>query len=360
MTSDRKADHIDICLNKPISASYNYWDDVQLVHNALPELNLNEIDTEITLFNKKLAAPIIISAMTGGFKTDKYDSEVINSNLAMGAAACGIGMGVGSQRVAVIGNELERTYSVVKFHKVPLVIGNIGAPQLVPQVDFDSTLTVDDIKSAMELVGADIMAVHLNYLQEVCMVGGDMNAKGGLFAITQMVKEVPILAKETGAGISREAALQLKNAGCAGLDVGGLGGTSFAAVEMHRAQQLGKKVHKRLGKTFWNWGIPTPISVLEANCGLPMIATGGIRNGIDVARAIVLGANAGGIARKLLKAAITSGEAVTELLKVIILELKSTMFLLGAKNIEELQKCNYILTGTTNQWYTQLREQISK
>jgi isopentenyl-diphosphate delta-isomerase len=358
MTKDRKADHVDICLNKAVNANYNYWEDVHLVHRALPELDFDEIDTTVTLFNKELKAPIIIAAMTGGFKDDKYDAEVINGNLAAGAAAAGIGMGVGSQRRAIVEHENESTFTIVKEHDVPLVIGNIGAPQLVPQKDGRKPLTLDELKAALELIDADILAVHLNYLQEICMVDGEKNAHDCLDAIGGFAKELPILVKETGAGISNEMAIKLRDAGVAGFDVGGLSGTSFAAVEMHRAERAGDKLHQRLGSTLWNWGIPTPICILESNVGLPMIATGGLRTGLDVARTLVLGANAGGIAKNLLGAAVESSEAVTDLINIIINELKSTMFLLGAKTPADLAGCNYILTGTTMEWRKQRQGQL--
>jgi isopentenyl-diphosphate delta-isomerase len=336
-----------------VDARHNYWDDIQPVHHALPELDFDEIDCGIEIFNKKLSAPIIIAAMTGGFSTEKYDAEAINANLAAGAASVGVGLGVGSQRAAAVMHEHESTFSVVKEHDVPLVIGNIGAPQLVQQKDGKKPLTLEDLKYARELIDADLIAVHLNYLQEVCMVDGDLNASGCLDAISGYAKEIPLLAKETGAGISREAAMLLANAGCAGIDVGGMSGTSFAAVEKHRAVEHDDPVHTSIGETFWNWGIPTPISVIEANVGVPLVATGGIRDGLDCARAVMMGASSAGIARRLLPAAVESETAVTETLKTIILEFKSAMFLLGARNIADLKKRKYIITGDTLLWYNE-------
>jgi isopentenyl-diphosphate delta-isomerase len=353
MSVDRKADHVDICLTKPVDADYNYWDDVHPVHHSLPEFGFDEIDTSVTLFDKKLKAPLLIAAMTGGFQSDKYDAKVINGNLAAGAAAAGIGMGVGSQRVAVVNHEHEDTFSVVKDHDVPLVLGNIGAPQLIDQKEGKRPLGKEELEYARELIGADAIAVHLNYLQEVAMVDGDLNAEGCLDAIKALAKDVPLVAKETGAGISREVAMLLLDAGMIGIDVGGLSGTSFAAVEKHRADVKDDRLHARVGETFWNWGIPTPISVLEADVGLPIIATGGIRNGLDTARAIMLGASSAGIARRILPAAVKSSDAVAEELETIILELKSAMFLLGARSIDALNKRNFIFTGDTLLWYNQ-------
>lgn len=358
MTSDRKADHVDICLTRPVDANYNHWDDVHPIHHSLPEFDFDEIDTSVTIFNKKLKAPLLIAAMTGGFQTDKYDAKAINANLAAGAAAAGIGMGVGSQRVAVLDHKYEDTFSVVKDHDVPLVLGNIGAPQLIDQKDGKKPLGKEELEYAMELIGADAVAVHLNYLQEVAMVDGDLNAGGCLDAIKSLAKDIPLIAKETGAGISREVAMLLLDVGVIGIDVGGMSGTSFAAVEKHRADEKGDTKHARIGETFWNWGIPTPISVLEADVGLPIIATGGIRNGLDTARAVMLGANNAGIARRILPAAVKSSKAVSEELENIILELKSAMFLLGARSVDVLNKRNFIFTGDTLLWYNQRLMQL--
>ncbi len=249
MGFERKADHIDICLKDDVNARHNYWDDVSLVHSALPEVDMTDVDTSITLFGKKLAAPIIISAITGGFD----GAESINRNLAHGAAKAGVGMGLGSQRPALEDKELSGSYECVKEFDVPLVMGNIGAPQLVKQKDRPALL-LDDCQRAMDMVDADVLAIHMNFLQEIVQPEGDANAKGCLDAIGEIASELTVVAKETGAGISQDAAQALKKSGVAGLDVGGLGGTSFAAVEYYRARSRGDDTLSRLGETFWNWG----------------------------------------------------------------------------------------------------------
>jgi isopentenyl-diphosphate delta-isomerase len=345
MGFERKSDHIDICLNKEVNANYNYWDDVHLIHNALPEVNLNDIDTSITLFGKKLAAPIVISAITGGFE----GAGEINRNLAHGTSKVGIGLGLGSQRPGIVDETQSQSYGVVKDFDVPLVIANLGAPQFVRQKDHEP-FTLDDCRRAMEMVGGDVLAIHMNFLQEIVQPEGDANAKGCTDAIGRVAKELPVIAKETGAGISRTAALALMDKGVAGLDVGGLGGTSFAAVEFHRAEERKEEVRSRLGKTFWDWGIPCPVSVIVADVGLPMIATGGLRTGLDVARAISMGAETGGLARCVLAAATESPEAVEKELRVIIEELKGAMFLVGASDMRELKDAPVVVTGESADW----------
>ncbi|MFO7618366.1 MAG: type 2 isopentenyl-diphosphate Delta-isomerase [Thermoplasmata archaeon] len=341
----RKADHIDICLNKDVNAARTYWNDVQILHKALPEIDMGGIDTSIELFGKKLAAPIIISAITGGFE----GAEKINRNLAGGAAEAGVGMGVGSQRPALEHPELAQSYEAIKEFKVPLVIGNVGAPQLVEQRKRHA-FDVGDCRRAMEMINADILAIHMNFLQEIVQPEGDTNAAGCLDAIGKIAKQLPVLAKETGAGISRDVAQELRLKGVKGIDVGGLGGTSFSAVEYHRAVGKNDGVLTRLGETFWDWGIPTPVSILEADVGLPVIATGGLNTGLDVAKAISLGAIAGGISRKMLKSAMESPEVVAKELNIIIAELKAAMFLTGASSVQELQDVPVIVTGYLSEW----------
>lgn len=341
----RKADHVEISLKENVQASYNYWDDIRLVHNALPEVDLDDVNTRVRLFEKELEAPIIISAMTGGFGK----SEEINRNLAKAAERLGLGMGVGSQRAALEDGDLVPTYAVLLEHDIPLRIANLGLPQLVEQ-DGKDAYGYEEAVSAMEMIDADILAVHLNYLQEIVQPEGDHRAAGTLDALKRLALRVPVLAKETGAGITRDVAVSLKQARIKGIDVGGLGGTTFSGVEVFRARSTNSKVHEQVGQTFWNWGVPTPVSVLEADVGLPLVATGGVRNGLDVARALVLGAEAGGMAGHLLKAAVESADAVTEVLETVITELKTAMFLMGAGSVSELKGLPYVTLGPTRMW----------
>jgi isopentenyl-diphosphate delta-isomerase len=348
MTSSRKTEHVKIALSQNINASHNYWDDIQLIHNALPEIDKDDIDLATKLFGKKLSAPIIISAITGGYP----GGERINSHLAEAAENLGLGFGVGSQRPALDDPELEYTYTVVKNYQIPLVLANLGAPQLVGQRG-KSPLGIEDAKRAMQMVNADLLAVHLNFLQEVVQPEGDQRAQGCLEAIRNLAAQLPVIVKETGAGISRkDLRLLTANTGIKGIDVGGMSGTSFAAVEYYRAQQRGDALRERLGKTFWDWGIPTPVAVLVARniVNIPIIATGGLRNGLDCAKAIVCGASAAGFAGILLKPASESAQAVIRELEIIIEELKTAMFLMGAKDIRSLRARKFILSHRLRSW----------
>lgn len=347
----RKHDHIEICASEDVSQDYTYWDDVKFLHNPLPEVDFEEIDTSTTIFGRKLKAPIIISAITGGYGK----AEEINRNLASVAEEFGLGMGVGSQRAALENPEVARTYSVIKEFEVPLRIGNLGVPQLIHQGK-KPPLDIEDGKRAMEMVDAHILAVHMNYLQEIVQPEGDTKSRGGLKALEKFASVLPVLAKETGAGIPKETAIKLKKARVKGLDVGGLGGTSFAAVEYYRAKSAGDSTRVNIGKTFWDWGIPTPVAVVIANVGLPIIATGGLRTGLDVARALSIGASSGGMAGRFLPAALEGREALVAEIKTILDELRAAMFLVGAKDIDELARAKAIVTGRSKEWLDQLAE----
>ncbi|MEE9267873.1 MAG: type 2 isopentenyl-diphosphate Delta-isomerase, partial [Thermoplasmata archaeon] len=329
--TERKREHVDIVLDEEVRPRHNYWDDVQFLHNAIPEVDLDEVDLRTDLFGKRLAAPIVISSMTGGFK----DAVQINANLAHGAAEVGVAMGVGSQRPVLQGQAPEDSWTVLREYDIPLVIANIGAPQLVPQAGKDP-LGVEDAKRALEMVQGDILAIHLNYTQEIVQPEGDQRSRGVLKALSAIAAEVPVLGKETGAGISRDVALRLKEAGVRGIDIGGLGGTSFSAVEYYRAKKGGMRQKERLGQTFWEWGIPSPISLLLADVGLPLIATGGLRNGLDVARALALGGQAGGMASQMLRAANESAEAVVRALEEVVAEIRAVHLLTGCRSLAEL------------------------
>jgi len=352
-TEQRKAEHVNIILNEDVSAGYDYWGDVHLLHNALPEIDLDDVDLSVKLFGKRLDAPLLISSMTGGFGM----GGEINANLAKAAAEVGVAMGVGSQRAAIEKPELEPTYAVVKDHHVPLVFANLGAPQLIPQAT-KRAYGAADAKKAMDMIGADALIVHLNFLQEVVQPEGDRRAKGCLAAIKNLATRFPVMAKETGAGISRDVAKALKKTGVKAIDVGGLGGTSFSAVEHYRARKEASSLKERLGATFWDWGIPTPASLVLANVGLPLVATGGVRSGLDAAKGIALGATAAGMAKPMLEAAKVSSDAVVTELKAVIEELKAAMFLTGASSVAELQERQVIINPPTATWIELAEEDI--
>ena len=335
ITESRKDEHVKISIEKNVAAHYNYWDDVKLTHNALPEINKNEVDTSTKLFGKKLGAPLIISAMTGGYTKGKK----INENLAAAAEKFKIGMGVGSQRAALENEKLKDTYGIIKDFDIPLRFANIGASQLVI---WGHKKTLENAHKMIDMIDAHVFIVCLNFLQEVIQAEGEANAKGSFEAIQKLAEDlnVPVVVKESGAGISFDVAERLSKTKISGIDVGGLGGTSFSAIEHYRAKLIDDELHARGGSTFWDWGIPTPTSILEVgdatDWNIPIIATGGIRNGLDAAKAIALGASCAGIARALLEPAIKSKESVIYEVDAIIKEIRATMFLLGIDNITKM------------------------
>jgi isopentenyl-diphosphate Delta-isomerase len=344
----RKADHIDACLKEEVAPTHGYWEEVKLVHESLPEVDFDEIDTSTILFGRKLSFPLIVTAITGGYPM----AERINSNLAEACSTLQVGMGVGSERAALEKGET-RSYAVLKDYDIPLRIGNIGAPQLVAQQG-RKAFGQNEARRAIELLDAHLLAVHLNYLQEIVQPGGDTNARGCLDAIRNLARELPIIAKETGAGISRGTALRLKGAGVRGLDVSGTGGTSFAAVERYRAELVRNAKLATLGHTFCDWGIPAPVAVSWANVGLPIIASGGILNGSHIAKGMALGADCGGTARAVLKDALEGPKAVQRTLETMRTEFKAAMFLTGCEKVADLAKRRVVLTGLTREWSMQL------
>lgn len=334
-------------LGENVEGRYRYWDDVQLFHNALPEIDFDEVDASVEFFGRRLKAPLMITGMTGGYP----GAVTINSNLARAAAETGIAMGVGSERAAILKGNYPESYSCVAKYPIPLKFANIGAPQIIPQSPGDRVIGLPEARAAMELIGAEALAVHLNFLQEMVQPEGDRRARGCLDQIRALSAEIPVLAKETGAGLSRFVGERLQSAGVRAFDVSGTGGTSFAAVEHHRAVAQGAVREARVGKTFWNWGIPSPVAVRElVPLGLPIVASGGIRSGLDVARAVALGATAAGIAGGVLRAAATGYREARAELEQIVYEFKVAMFLTGSRTVEELRRSRYTLIGETRSW----------
>jgi isopentenyl-diphosphate delta-isomerase len=334
-TESRKDEHVRISLNKDVSAEHNYWDDIELKHNAIPEINKNKIDFSTKLFGKKLGAPLIIAGMTGGYKKAKK----INDNLAASAENFQIGMGVGSQRAALEQPELIETYGIIKEYDIPLRFANIGASQIVM---WDHKETIENAYKMIDMIDAHVFTICLNFLQEAVQFEGEANAKGCLDAIIKVSEDldIPVIVKESGAGISYEVAERLSKTKISGIDVGGAGGTSFAAIEHFRAKLVDDKLHEKGSKTFWNWGIPTPTSILEVgeatDWKLPIIGTGGIRNGLDAAKALALGASCAGFAKTVLKPAIESKQAAITEVDRIIKEIRTAMFLVGADTVSKM------------------------
>ncbi|HEX4203523.1 MAG TPA: type 2 isopentenyl-diphosphate Delta-isomerase [Ktedonobacteraceae bacterium] len=348
----RKIEHVNVALGQDVSAPQRAnWNDVQFVHQALPEVNLDEIDTSVTFLGRRLRYPIFISSLTGGHP----DVIEINRNLAKAAEHYGLALGVGSQRAAIVNPELVASYAVTR-EQAPnaFLIANIGAPQLIAQAQHVA-FTLEQVQRAVAMIQANALAVHMNSLQEAAQPEGDRNAVGETTVLTYVTKHVgvPVLAKETGAGVNREQAFLLRSCGVSAIDVGGAGGSSMPAIEKARSQARGDERATSIGELYKDWGVPTPIAVVEARtAGLPLIATGGVRNGLDAARALALGATLVGIGFPFLQAASQSYDKVCELLETTIAQLKVAMQLSGANNLTKLREADVVVTGATREWLT--------
>ena len=348
----RKAEHVSVALGHDVAAPQAAsWADVRLVHRALPEVDLDALDTSVEFLGRRLRHPIFVSSLTGGHP----DVAGINERLAIIAEEYGLAMGVGSQRAAIVNPALAPTYSIVR-EKAPtaFLIANLGAPQLIPQ-DRHPAFTLAEVRRAIAMIRADALALHLNYLQEAAQPEGDRRARGALAALANVATSigVPVIAKETGAGISAEQARALADAGAAAIDVGGAGGSSMAAMETVRAEGRGDTHAARTGALFRDWGIPTPVAVVEARQGapgLPLIATGGVRSGLDAARALALGATLVGVGFPFLKAASEGLDAVREFLEQFLGELRVAMQLTGSSAVADLPRAPVVVLGQSGAW----------
>jgi len=344
----RKLDGLKVPLNKEVQAktTSTYLEYVQLVHNALPELNFDEIDTSTTFLNHKFAAPLIIDSMTGGTP----EAAKINERLAETAEELGLGMGLGSQRAGLKSKELAETYSIAREHAPnTFLIANIGGAQLA------KGLTIDEAKQIIDMINANALVVHLNPLQELIQPEGEPQFKGVYQKIADLVKSlsVPVIVKEVGAGISKEVAFKLQLIGVNAINVAGSGGTSWAGVEKLRAESMGDELKVHLGEMFWDWGIPTAASLIEVKKAvqLPLVASGGLRNGLEVAKCLTIGADMCAMAFPFLKQAAASKEAVVQFANLLLNELKSTMYLVGAKDVKALKASRHVLTGPLAEWF---------
>lgn len=334
----RKADHIRINLEKDVQFPRltTGLERYRFMHQALPELNLDDIDASVNLFGKTLSAPILISSMTGG--TDI--AYRLNQHLAQAAQAHGIAMGVGSQRAAIEDPKLAYTLQVRNVAPDILLFANIGAVQL------NYGYGLDQCQRAVDMIEADALILHFNVLQEAVQPEGDTRFAGLLDKVEAICKSlpVPVIAKEVGWGFSGKNARDLANAGVAAIDVAGSGGTSWSEVEYHRAPS---SFHARVAASFADWGIPTADAILYVAAGAPdvkIIASGGLRDGIDIAKSIALGATLGGLAGPFLKAADQSVEAVDQLIRELTAQIRIAMLCSGAPNIAALQQTPLLQT----------------
>jgi isopentenyl-diphosphate Delta-isomerase len=328
---NRKQEHLDLSLNQESCSEqvFSGFEDYYFVHNALPEISLEEIDTKTMLFGKELNLPLMISPMVGGID----EAKKINKDLAKAASAAGIAMGVGSQRIAINDIKLASSFNVRDVAPEIVLFANLGAVQL------NYGFGVKECLKAIEMIKADALFLHLNPLQEAIQVEGNFNFKNLLGKIKIICEEIkkPVFAREVGFGISGEVALKLKLAGVSGIDVGGRGGTSWLEIEKARLE----KSHLREAAQFFkDWGITTAQSIKLVKESCPdtyLIASGGIRTGIDVAKAIAMGADIAGIALPMLKYVRISLEACLDFIREIETGLKIAMFCIGVSNIRQLK-----------------------
>lgn len=338
--SDRKLDHINICLEEDVEArdKSTGFEDIDLIHEASPKLSCEEIDLNSSLLGKKLDAPISICPMTGGHKK----GQKINIALAEAAQELNLAFGVGSQRAAIENPDLEETYQVRDVAPNILLFGNLGIAQLTQDY------TIEEARKAIKMIQADALGLHFNSLQEAVQPEGDTNFESALEEVSKLTSklEKPIYVKETGAGFNASIATEFVNSGAEAIDISGVGGTSWAGVEALRDE-----TRRKLGETFWDWGIPTSVSTAEVSksVDVPVISSGGIRTGLDAAKAIALGADIVGIGLPLFRKSVEGKEKVVDWLKEFIQELKTAMFLTGCKNIDSLQKTSLSITGKTRE-----------
>jgi len=321
------------------------FEDTSFIHRALPEIDREKIDLTTRVFGHKFAAPLLVGAITGGTQM----ATKINATIAEAVEQLGLGMGVGSQRAALEDKKVEETFAIAR-KKAPkaFLIANIGGVQL------KNGYGVQEIQKVVDMIDADAVAIHLNALQETAQPEGQTNFSNVLQKIREVAKEIdkPVIAKETGAGIAFEEARRLEAANVKGIDVSGAGGTSFAAVEYYRAKEREDNVQRRLGDVFWDWGIPTAASIVEAAQAtyVPIIGSGGIRSGVDVAKALALGASLASFSQPILRSAVKGVKETFRTLSILIDELRNVMFLVGADSVQTLRKTPIVIRGETSEW----------
>jgi len=340
--SQRKKDHLALCAGDNVSfrEKTTLFEQIELVHNALPELHADAVDSSVELLGKRLSAPIVVAAMTGG--TD--EAAQINQDLARAADTLGLGFGLGSQRAMFVRPHTAWTFKVREHAPNVLLLGNLGVVQA-------RQMTTEQIATLCRETGSDALCIHLNPAMEIVQPGGDRDFSGGLDTIRRLVEElhIPIVVKETGCGLSRGVATLVRAAGVQHVDVSGSGGTSWVAVEAHRAVD---ETERQMADELWDWGIPTAASLVQLQgLGLNIIATGGVRSGTDIAKAVALGAVAGGLAAPVLKAHRAGGyDGALAFLRRLIHTVRSIMLLTGSRTVADLQRAPRILGPALARW----------
>ncbi len=339
--SDRKRSHLDLCEGAAVeyAGKTTLLEDVDLIHDALPELAVAEVDVSTHFLGKRLAAPLLITGMTGG----TTEAEAINRDLARVAEDHGIAFGLGSQRAMQRSPELTYTFAVRRHAPTTLVLANLGLVQA-------AALASADVERLVRAVGADALCVHMNPAQELIQPGGDRDFRGGVATFARLVRElpVPVVAKETGCGISRRVGERLLQAGVRTVDVSGAGGTSWVKVETLRADDDARA----LGEVFADWGIPTAAALLGLRgLGLDLIASGGVRTGLDVAKAIALGARVAGVALPVFRAYREAGVAgAARFIEGLVAGLRAAMVLTGARDVDTLGRVPVVVGSRLREW----------
>lgn len=340
---ERKLSHFDLCAHQEVEFRHKttLLEDVELVHQPLTETALEEIDLSVEVLGKRLQYPLIITGMTGGAE----EVGIFNREIAVLADRLGIGFGVGSQRVMLRYPELTHTFQVRKVAPDVLLFGNLGIAQA-------REMKTAEVVRLAEQIGADALCIHLNTAMEVIQESGDHDFRGSLETISRLAAEspLPIIAKETGCGFARESGIKLAKAGIKWVDVSGAGGTSWVGVETIRNRAL-----RHLGEAFWDWGVPTAASICELrNLNLNLIASGGIRTGLQAAKALALGAKTVGVALPVLRAYVAGGtNEVEKFLRSFFDELRVAVMLCGVKGVAELAPRHTVVSGELHSWLTQ-------
>ena len=347
---ERKNDHLALCAKEDVGFrnASTLLECVRLVHDGLPDMALGDVDLSIAVFGKNLRAPLLIASMTGG--TD--EAGRINRELASIAEERGLAFALGSQRAMHVRPETQSTYRVRDPAPSTLVLGNVGLVQA-------RSMTTSEIRVLVEEVGADALCLHLNPAMELVQPGGDRDFSQGLATVARLVRDlgVPVVVKETGCGLSPGVGRRLRDVGVHHVDVSGAGGTSWVGVETMRAEASGDERARGLGESLWDWGVPTAASVaLLGPLGFDtLIATGGVATGLDVARAIALGATLAGIARPVLRALSGGGrKGAMAFLEGIESELRAAMLLTGSRDLAALRRAPRVVVGELASWIAQL------
>lgn len=336
-TSSRKLEHLRLARDMDVSFGDAGFSDVHLLHNAMPECRFADIDTSACLFGRTFSLPLFIEAITGGHP----QTQELNRMLSSAAERFNIPMGVGSQRAALENPQLAESFSIVRdTAPTAFLCANLGAVQLVRH-------GMEWVEKAVEMIDADAICIHLNFLQEALQREGERDACGVFSAIREVCREskVPVIVKETGCGISAKTAMMFDDAHPAALDLGGFGGTSWAKIEGMRS--AGDKLLESAALTYLDWGIPTVVSILEVKrvCRFPVIASGGLKSGLDVAKSLSLGADFAGMALRLCKSCFEGEGVLNETIEQIREELRTAMFLTGCTNVQALRNTEFRITG---------------